>query len=115
MPLSDFRAKFNNSTPEDKFSMVKIKISNSRFSRRSCACGGAIQILPDGRAVCKLCSTVFNDGGNTKDENGNSLLKTTFHYPDGTIKEIIPRAPPPKNHIKDSMRGMHKFLKACRA
>ena len=110
MALSKFRSKFNNSSPESRFSMVKLKLYGSRFSRKSCICGGKIEIKGDGRACCNLCNVVFNDGGNT-----DGLVKVTHFNSDGTKEEIIPRAPPPKNHSKDSMRGMHKFLKACRA
>lgn len=108
----DFKKKLHTLDSETKFSTVKEKPSCMRFSRKSCACGGQIRTHGDGRAVCSnpSCSTVFNDGGNIE-----GFLKVTNHYSDGRIAEIIPRAPPPKNHDNDSMRGMHRFLKACRA
>jgi len=107
-----FMSKLNQCDPKTRFSTVIIDLADSKFSRKSCVCGGQIQILRDGRAVCDNphCSTVFNDGGNTE-----GMLKITDKYDSGKIVEVIPRAPPPKNHEKDSMRGMHRFFKACRA
>jgi len=86
LTVLDFRKKLNTLDSETKFSTVKEKPSCMRFSRKSCACGGKIQIHGDGRAVCTNpnCSTVFNDGGNIE-----GMLKVTNHYSDGRAIVVV--------------------------
>lgn len=110
LSVLDFKKKLNTLDSETKFSSVKETPSCMRFSRKSCACGGKIQTHGDGRAVCNnpQCSTVFNDGGNTTDEHGKSLLKVTIHYSDGRITE----APPPLKMYDRSNRDFYRTAKA---
>jgi hypothetical protein len=103
---TEFKAKLEALNPETRFDTVKKGTpSCMRFSRKSCACGDKIKLLPDGRAVCRGCNTVFNDGGSTTDENGNSLLIVTNRYSDGRITE----APPPRKRTKSDM---HRIMRA---
>lgn len=107
----EFKSKFSNSPKSVQFYSSKGNPKTTRFGRKSCACGGPIQYHADGRAVCGHCNTVFNDGGNI-----DGLLKITYKYDDKRPDVIkIPSAPPPKNQEKDHMRGMHRFIGACRA
>jgi hypothetical protein len=110
MALSEFRSKFNNSDSETRFSMVKLYYDGSRFSRKSCVCGGKIEICRDGRAVCELCNTVFNDGGNTE-----GLIKVTNHYSDGTKEELEPKTAWEPRKGEHGHSHLNKFIKACRA
>lgn len=113
--------KQRTADPKRQFSMYLGPKRGSRFSRQTCSCGGRIAVWPDGRAVCNnpKCSTVFNDGGQLSDNEdgglGSGNIATTYHYSDGSKKEVMPKKPPPRKHEKDSMRGMHRFIEACRA
>jgi hypothetical protein len=109
----DYRAKLDRMDPVKRFSMVRNNdLVDSKFSRKSCVCGGKIKIQSDGKAICNNphCSTVFNDGGNTE-----GMIQVTDHYDSGKTEVTIHVDPPPRNPDKDFMRGMHKFQKACRA
>lgn len=107
LTVLDFKKKLSTLDSETKFSTVKEKPSCMRFSRKSCSCGGQIYIHGDGRAFCNNpdCSTVFNDGGNILDEDGNPLLRVTNRYSDGRITE----APPPRKRTKSDM---HRIMRA---
>lgn len=93
-----------------QFSMYLGDPVDSRFSRRTCACGSNIKFLPDGKAVCSNshCSTVFNDGGNTFDDEERSLIKFTHIYADG---KQVP-APPPRKMYDRKDRGFFRAIKA---
>lgn len=106
LTLSDFKRRLDSFNPEARFNVVKGKKPLCmRFSRKSCACGGHIQIHGDGRAVCTnpQCSTVFNDGGNI-----DGFLKVTNHYSDGRNTD----APPPRKMYDRSNREFYRAAKA---
>jgi hypothetical protein len=76
----DFYSQFGNAS---KLNRGEAKAT--RFGRRSCACGGKIDIHADGKAICNNphCSTVFNDGGNTE-----GMIQVTDIYDSGK-KEVL--------------------------
>jgi len=106
----EFKAKFSNSDHSTRFAMDKGIPKCMRFRRTSCACGGKILIESDGKAVCDLCKTIFNDGGNVE-----GLRKVTSIYSDGRKEEAV------LDHSWEPRKGEHghshlnKFIKACRA
>jgi hypothetical protein len=103
---TEFKAKLEAFDPETRFDTAKKGTpSCMRFSRKSCVCGGKIKILNDGRAVCAECNTVFNDGGSTMAEDGNSLLKVTHRYSDGRVTVAPPRR-------KRTKSDMHRIMRA---
>jgi hypothetical protein len=107
-----FMSKLNKCDSKTKFSTVLIKLTDSKFSRKSCVCGGKIQILGDGRAVCNNphCSTIFNDGGNTE-----GMLKITENYDSGKKEEFVVRVAWVPRKGEHGHSHLNKFIKACRA
>jgi len=91
--------------PKERFSMYLGKPLKSVYSQRSCACGGMIKQLNDGKAVCSNphCSVVFNDGGNTE-----GLVLIEKIYSDGKRET----APPPGYKLTHMPKS---FIKACKA
>ena len=96
MTRRQYLAARQRSDVKSQFSMYLGEAKDTVYSRRDCTCGGRILYLPDGKAVCQNphCSTVFNDGGNTEDEEGNSLVRVTRIFGDGHQEA----APPPEKH-----------------
>ena len=108
----DFMSKLSKCDPKTRFSTVLINLTDSKFSRKSCVCGGKIQILGDGRAVCNNphCSTVFNDGGNTE-----GMLKITDQYDSGKMDEFVVRDAWVPRKGEHGHSHLNKFIKAYKA
>jgi hypothetical protein len=107
----DFKTLYNHSDPSSRFDLDPGRPQCMKFSRKSCACGGKIQIRSDGRAVCRNCNIVFNDGGNIE-----GCLVITDHYSDRRPTE--PRVVKTNWVPRKGATGhshLNKFLKACRA
>ena len=107
----DFKELYNNSDPSTRFDLDHGRPLCMKFSRKSCRCGGEIKIHSDGRAVCRKCSTIFNDGGNIE-----GCLVITDHYSDRRITKPrniktkwVPRMGKASGHSHTN-----KFIKACR-
>lgn len=107
-----FMSKLNKCDSKTRFSTVLINLADSKFSRKSCVCGGEIHIIRDGRAVCNNphCSTVFNDGGNTE-----GMLKITEQYDSGKKEEYVIRSAWSPRKGEHGHSHLNKFIKACRA
>lgn len=86
---AEYLAKAQNLDPKERFSAFRGDLKCYAYSQRSCTCGGRIEINRAGKAVCSLCQTIFNDGGNTYDKDGNSLVKTVKKYSDHRPDDII--------------------------
>jgi hypothetical protein len=70
------------------------------YTRRACSCGGEIEFDKD-KAVCKNCSTVFNDGGNT-----DGMVISTKVFFDGHHES----APPPRP--RRDKTAIHAIMRA---
>jgi hypothetical protein len=80
----EYRAKLDRKDSVERFSFVrKNNLVDSKFSRKSCTCGGKINIQADGKAICNnsSCSTVFNDGGNIE-----GMIQVNEKYDSGRIE-----------------------------
>ena len=89
--IPEFRSKFQKAPKDEQFSMYIGEPLTSRYGRKTCACGGKINLKGDGFAVCSLCDTIFNGGGNT-----DNLLITTYKYDDGRPDVVVmPSTKPP--------------------
>lgn len=79
------------------------------YTIRSCVCGGEIHFLPDNRAVCNKCQTVFNDGGNT-----DGLVIATSIFSDGRKETTISNRQWSPRKGEHGHSHINKFIKACK-
>jgi hypothetical protein len=109
----DYRAKLNRMESTERFSMVRQNdLVDSVFSRRSCVCGGKVNILSDGKAVCgnPSCSTVFNDGGNIE-----GMVQVTDIYDSGKKDSKILNSKWVPRKGEHGHSHLNKFVAECKA
>lgn len=107
-----FLSKLSKCDSKTQFTTVLIGLKGSKFSRKSCVCGGEILVQGDGRAVCTNphCSTVFNDGGNT-----DGMLKITDYYDSGKKEERVVDGDWVPRKGEHGHSHLNKFVKSCKA
>ena len=104
--------------PAIRFDMFLGDPVDCAYPRRSCLCGGKIEMIR-GKAVCQNphCSTIFNDGGNTTQilENGEeaSMVVTTRVFDDGHKEVSHPAIYNPRK-TKDGYSHLRRFISSCK-